>query len=120
MLQQWRALFTRGASIGIPTGILTALSLAYAAYARQQSDPEESTAWKGLAFAAAMAIGIIPFTLLVLNPTNKRLIAAGEGRLAIGDTEAKELVGKWARLNLGRTVLPIVGTIVGVSTVLIS
>jgi hypothetical protein len=48
---------------------------------------------------------VIPFTLLVILPTNQRLLAAGLDR---GSAEAAELLARWGRLHAVRSVLGLV------------
>jgi hypothetical protein len=53
--------------------------------------------------AGALIIGaVIPFTLIVILPTNKRLLDANLDKKS---TEARELLEKWARLHAVRTAL---------------
>jgi hypothetical protein len=46
--------------------------------------------------------GVIPFTLLVILPTNKRLLDPGLDR---GSAEAAALLARWGRLHAVRTAL---------------
>jgi hypothetical protein len=54
---------------------------------------------------------VIPFTLLVMLPTNQRLLAQGLDR---GSAEAAELLARWGRLHAVRSVLAVVafGTLI--------
>jgi hypothetical protein len=45
---------------------------------------------------------IIPFTLIVLVPTNKRLLSRALDR---GSDEAERLLARWGRLHTARSVL---------------
>jgi uncharacterized membrane protein len=51
----------------------------------------------GLLFGA-----LIPFTLVVIMPTNRRLLDPG---LDSGSAEARELLSRWGRLHAVRTVV---------------
>ena len=73
--------------------------------------------------AALLTIGIVPWTLLVMSETNRKLIAkAGEkGDLkgsGVGDEEVRGLLRKWTTLNGIRSVLPLLGSAVGMVAVL--
>jgi hypothetical protein len=57
---------------------------------------------------------LIPFTLVVIKPTNRRLLDPG---LDSGSGEARELLSRWGRLHAVRTV---VGVTVFVASVAMS
>ena len=86
--------------------MLAATSFAYLAYYAPTSRLTNL-----YALSAALAIGIAPFTGLVMKPTNDALIAraaAGEKGIEKGATNG-ELVRKWAGLNTIRGLLPLAG-----------
>lgn len=60
---------------------------------------------------------IIPFTLLVMVPTNNALFRLQKESLVepmvMGITEAKELVVKWSWMHLTRSLMPLAGAILG-------
>ena len=62
--------------------------------------------WRGghvAVLAGGLLLGsVIPFTLLVVRPTNKRLLAHGMG---VDSVEARALLRRWGRLHGVRTVL---------------
>jgi hypothetical protein len=61
-----------------------------------------SAAW----LVGALALGaLVPFTLLVIMPTNKRLL---DPRLDAGSNEAAALLRRWAQLHAVRTVVSLV------------
>jgi len=47
---------------------------------------------------------LVPFTLVVLMPTNRRLL---DPQLDSGSDEARELLSRWGRLHAVRTVVGI-------------
>jgi Domain of unknown function (DUF1772) len=58
--------------------------------------------------AGALAIGAaVPFTLLVIMPTNRALLGAAP----LGDGDARRLLQRWGRLHLVRTLLGGVGVL---------
>lgn len=59
---------------------------------------------------AALLIGaVVPFTFLGIMPTNNRLLAPGRD---LSSPETRELLDKWAKLHLVRTVLSLLATVV--------
>ena len=48
--------------------------------------------------------GLVPFTLVLIMPTNRRLL---DPRLDSGSGEGRELLSRWGRLHLVRTVVSI-------------
>lgn len=56
---------------------------------------------------AAVVIGaVVPFTFLIIMPTNNRLLAPGRD---LSSDETRELLGRWAHLHAVRTFLSLVG-----------
>lgn len=75
--------------------------------------------------SALATFGIWPYTIFGMMPTNRKLFKkhdemkgldvgekATEVGLAKGES-AKELVDRWGMLNLGRSVFPLVGAVLG-------
>jgi len=59
---------------------------------------------------AALLIGVVvPFTLIVIKPTNDKLLASGRD-LASADTRA--LLERWGRLHAVRSLLSLLATLV--------
>lgn len=70
------------------------------------------------AVASVITISIVPYTLLVMAAVNRRLFAKAREAIVLGDemvddAEAgvKQLVDTWAMLNLGRGLLPLLGSL---------
>ncbi|KAI0162975.1 hypothetical protein BJ166DRAFT_525022 [Pestalotiopsis sp. NC0098] len=105
LLHQWHLAYTLGKSYMPPAAGAIAASYLGAAY----YSPNE---WRGFAAAAALTVGIVPFTLLLIMPTVRAL----EGMLGDGrdgkeaDAEAREVMQSWSRWNFARAMLPLVGT----------
>ena len=58
--------------------------------------------------AGALAVGaVVPFTLLVIMPTNRALL----GGAPLGDGDARRLLQRWGRLHAVRTALGGVGVL---------
>ena len=60
-------------------------------------------------FIASLLIGtVVPFTLIVIMPTNHKLLAPGRDP---GSAETRALLDRWGRLHAVRTGLSLVATI---------
>lgn len=59
--------------------------------------------------AGLLIAAVVPFTLLVIMPTNDRLMSSS---LDPASDEAKALLGRWARLHAVRTVLGIAAFVI--------
>ncbi|EDU39623.1 DUF1772-domain-containing protein [Pyrenophora tritici-repentis] len=118
-VKQWHTIFTRGGAIGRPLAIISAIATGYLAY---KQDPK-STPFRLNVAATILLPSIVPFTLLVLGPTNNKLIAkkdefaaahakgkAIKANTADGET-VHELMDKWATLNAARAVLVAAGAL---------
>jgi Domain of unknown function (DUF1772) len=58
--------------------------------------------------AAVLILSVIPFTLIVIRPTNNRLLDRQRDR---GSEETRELLNTWGRLHLVRTVLSLAASV---------
>ena len=56
----------------------------------------------GWLVGALLLGGLIPFTLVIMAPTNRRLV---DPQLDPGSSEAGELLSRWGRLHVVRTVV---------------
>lgn len=68
------------------------------------SSPFLGKVWLG---GALCFIGIIPYTVLVMMPTNKRIIQSN--KTLENEAEREALLTKWSNLHLVRTVVSFVG-----------
>ena len=58
----------------------------------------------------ALLIGaVVPFTFIVIMPTNHKLLAPGRD---LSSTETRELLDKWGKLHAVRTALSLIASIV--------
>ncbi|KAH7043818.1 hypothetical protein B0J12DRAFT_787628 [Macrophomina phaseolina] len=110
----WRHNYELGKSQNPPVAVLAAGALGYLAW----------TAGAPLyGAAAALTLGIVPYTIVAMRPTNGRLIKKSEdigrqGPAAVA-TEAEQaevdaLLGRWVALNGVRSVLPALGGVAAV------
>ncbi|MDI1492790.1 MAG: hypothetical protein OHK93_004573 [Ramalina farinacea] len=121
MVQQWRKLFNLGLVWVPPTAVLASASLGYVAYASRSASKRDfgdvggdASRWKGIAFAAAGILSIVPYTLMFMKPTNDKLIAESNGAGHLAEREVKALIEWWSRLNLVRGVIGATGTAMGI------
>ena len=118
-VRQWSVMFSRGKAVVPPMALLSSSAFAYLAY----NIPATSRLY---ASAALSSFAIIPYTLLVLSPTNSKLLKRAaeaeklstkdeldETRLPRGES-SKELIDKWNSLHVGRLMLPLISTLLGV------
>jgi hypothetical protein len=95
-VQEFGPSYRRGAAMQAPLSLVGAL----AAIARWVAGGSPAWLVGGLALGA-----LVPFTLLVIMPTNTRLL---DERLDAGSDEASVLLRRWARLHAARTVVGLV------------
>ncbi|KAI4641259.1 hypothetical protein J4E93_008138 [Alternaria ventricosa] len=154
-VKQWYTIFTRGGAIARPLAAISALATGYLAYHRTSysisislptpmpplqsqatheqyitNNPTEdrtSTPFRLNALATLLLPSIVPFTILVLGPTNNKLMAKKDElanaslrdkhveQFAKEGETVKELMDKWASLNLARALLVGVGAVCAVA-----
>ncbi|KAI0151666.1 hypothetical protein GGR57DRAFT_179177 [Xylariaceae sp. FL1272] len=109
MIRQWRHQFLRGKAIFPALGALNAVNFWTIAYHCFSHGLE----WRGFAVAGASTMFIIPFTLVFIMDTNKKLLAEHDSKVkTMGEGTVKSLIRKWGDLNAVRAVVPLVGTVV--------
>lgn len=62
-------------------------------------------------------VGAFRYTLIVMNATNQKLLAQ-TAKLTLGEPEVRGLIEKWAFLNLIRSTIPVLGTVLALAGVL--
>jgi hypothetical protein len=129
MLRQWRTAFIQGKNSMPPLGLIASSSFFYLAYEAHQVADILPYKWKAYLTSGLLTIGIIPYTILILGPTNRKLLAkaAETSTLALDDKvvevglggeTAHKLVDDWATLNLGRGIMLGVAAFIGTWTAL--
>lgn len=74
--------------------------------------------------AALLTIGMVPYTMIFMLPTNDKLTAKAEqhasakGAVATDDKEVIELLKKWSFLSGVRGLLPLMGGVVSLAAIL--
>lgn len=123
LFHQWTRVYHYGHQVLPGMAIGTFLLYTFACFRRRRA--ENPKPWRLLALAGLVTVSIIPFTLLIMKPTNDelfrlesvtRMIQPGEhaGVNVMGIKEAKELVVRWAFMHATRSTLPLIGAIIGV------
>lgn len=120
ILHQWHAMYKQGAAImPVLSGTTTLGYWVVAYYRRSLSSPLSASSgeWRGFAAAGALTLAILPFTLVAMFPTIRTLEAAMDG--AVGEKGQRKnvmsretveaLLRKWTRLNVVRSLIPLVG-----------
>ncbi|RDW66211.1 hypothetical protein BP6252_09846 [Coleophoma cylindrospora] len=129
MLRQWNGVFTHGKNAMPPLAALAASSYFYLAYKSHQLLGPAASKWKLYLVAGLLSIGIVPYTLVGMSPTNQKLLNKVEEtkglsvkdelvEAGLGEETAHKLIDKWGLLNLGRGVLLLASGFVGAWTAL--
>ncbi|KAF2429266.1 DUF1772-domain-containing protein [Tothia fuscella] len=123
LLRQWARLYHYG-HIYMPTLAVGTTGLyAYVGLRKRAANDKK---WIRYVVAGAVTISIVPFTWLMMAPTNDTLfelekLALANGTASVSVLEAsivQEQVVKWAWLHVVRAVFPLVGAILGLVSVL--
>ncbi len=112
LVRQWSRTYHYGHII-LPAFCIATCSLyAYASFSRRKD-------WKLYAAAGVTTIAMVPFTWVVMTPTNNTLFGLEDAALsadqeALADLDAvRELVIRWSWLHATRSFFPLFGAIVG-------
>lgn len=112
LLRKWRLVYRRGHIRGPAIGLTSSLFYVYAAYAKKNLGIAPNSSF-GAAFATAL---MLPYTWIVMaTGVNQRLLTAGTAESKGGGSteEVRSLIEKWAWMNLGRAVFPLLGGLIG-------
>jgi hypothetical protein len=117
LLNQWKHAYHVGKARVPPLAGVCASSFLYLAYeAHKHTANTVPYKWKVYVTSALLTLGIMPYTLFIMQPTNRKLVSKEEETrgLAVTDTiveaglggeTAHALVDKWATMNIGRVAL---------------
>ncbi|KAH8666003.1 hypothetical protein BGZ60DRAFT_410376 [Tricladium varicosporioides] len=128
LVRQWGNMFARMKIVAPGVMLVSASAFTYASLILPASLTKHKTPYL---IIAALNTAMLPYTIIFMSSTNNKLLALeerekvgeleldkdGEARVAITSETAHSLVDWWGMLNLGRSVLCVAGTIVGVWTV---
>jgi len=65
--------------------------------------------------AAALTLGIVPFTFVAMSTTNNRLLERSESLKVVSEEETVDLIEYWTNLNQIRGLLPLLGGLCGIA-----
>ncbi|KAI0121116.1 hypothetical protein BJ170DRAFT_688201 [Xylariales sp. AK1849] len=115
MLGQWASLYHYG-HIYLPALCVTTCGLyGCAALGRKRADRRASQRY---ALAAISTMAMVPFTWMVMAPTNDVLFALGASGSGVELGLVHDLVVKWAWMHTTRSMSPLFGAFLGFSTLL--
>jgi hypothetical protein len=130
LLSQWRSSFLITKKIFPLATLLASSSFFYLSYVVYSSPFSIACIWQSYLVAGSLALAIVPYTLLFMTKTNKALLDRTKEENVLGleekmvENEAgrgknvHQLVDRWATLNLGRSALLVLATVVGTYTAL--
>lgn len=119
LAQQWAGIYNRGKVLGPQTAVISLLGYGYLlsqCYGRSNSSNssrQQDRSWGGYLGAMGLSMAIVPFTLIVMDPTNQALLAVAEGASSLGLEAVGELLVRWKWMNLVRSLLPLAGSLLG-------
>lgn len=112
-VRAFRGLYNVGGIRSPALGIFTSSVLAYNSWLSYSTAKDQST-WTLYAAAAISTLTVAPFTVLIMGPTNARLLKLAEkadkGQM-ISDKDVAALLRKWKFLNYTRYILPLVASV---------
>jgi hypothetical protein len=120
LYKQWARTYHYG-HLGLPAlSVSTFLFYGYTAWRKRKAGNKH---WRSQLLAGVVTVLMVPFTWIVMVPTNDKLFAleaqARAGALQVGTLrEAQELVTKWSVLHIARSLFPLAGTILGSAALL--
>ncbi|ROW07772.1 hypothetical protein VMCG_03389 [Cytospora schulzeri] len=109
LAQQWAGIYNRGKVLGPQTAVISLLGYGYLLYDRSR----QNRSWGNILGAMGLAVGIVPYTLIVMAPTNQALMNVAKGVSSLGSEAVEELLVKWKWLNLIRSMFPLAGALLG-------
>jgi hypothetical protein len=120
LAKQWKKAYDKGKALAPPISLLASGIFGYLAYRERSTS---TTAFSLYTTAAVLGPSIVPYTLIVMGPTNKKLLekadslasstvgdAVAEARAAKEDT-VHALADKWASLNLVRAIISLTSSV---------
>ncbi|KAI8944905.1 hypothetical protein F4801DRAFT_570146 [Xylaria longipes] len=118
VLNHWGKLYEYGARLYPSISVTVGLLYLYAILSSSKLSSRRS--WIVFLVAAGTTLAMIPWTLLVMMPTNDTLMRArdlageSKGAEVMLWEEVEGLVVHWQRLHFLRSLFPLVGSVIGV------
>ncbi|ROV88793.1 hypothetical protein VSDG_08985 [Cytospora chrysosperma] len=109
LAQQWAGIYSQGKVLGPQAAVISLLGYGYLLYGRSR----QGRGWGDCLGAMGLTIGIVPFTLIFMDPTNQALLRVAEGSSSLGSEAVGELLVRWKWLNLTRSMFPLAGGLLG-------
>lgn len=117
LAKQWHTIYENGKTQNPPIAAAVASAFFYLSWSTRKGAPlfKPTADNRSGLFAAAggLVLAIVPFTILTMASTNDLLTSNAK---SVSESSASDLVGllkKWAKLNLGRAVFPLIGSLCG-------
>lgn len=115
MVRQWVRLYHYG-HIYLPALCVATCGLyGFAAMTKWATGQKQ---WARYALAAVSTFAMVPFTWLVMTPTNDTLFGFDASGAAEDLGYGRGLVVKWAWLHVTRSLFPLIGAFIGFKTIL--
>lgn len=116
ILRQWARLYHYG-HIYMPALCVTTCAL-YIFAALSKTTAAGQRQWSRYATAAVSTVVMIPFTWLVMTPTNNTLFRLGASGSVMDLNLVRGLVVKWSWLHVTRSLSPLLGAFLGFTGIL--
>ena len=115
LVSQWARMYEYGQKIMPSLAIATLFCYIVACIGMYTADEP----WTRGALAGAITISIVPFTFIVMLPTNTKLFQMQKLSRPSSPSalEARSLVTKWAFLHVARSLIPLAGAAIGVTSI---
>lgn len=112
-------MYERGYAFVPPVAMLACINYGVVIYDHYNAKADGSSwRWKVYALASVATLSLIPFTLVIMGDVNATLlraanaVATGTGAILTQDS-AKMAVERWGYLNMQRSLLPLIGGLLG-------
>ena len=118
LFRQWVRMYHYGHQ-ALPTLAVSTFALyLYTAFRRTRSKTQQP--WGIFVTAGVVTLSMLPFTWIFMLATNNELFrlerVARSDPQVMGIDEAKGLVRHWSRLHFMRSLLPLAGAVIGMTT----
>ncbi|KAL8995560.1 MAG: hypothetical protein Q9169_004733 [Polycauliona sp. 2 TL-2023] len=111
LVAHWNTMFRLGIKMGPTLIALGAVNYLYVAWGAYHSTYEPRV-WKGFAAAAGCIMAVAGYTVVFMTGTNSALLGQAV-KVTMGEGQVRDLIEKWAFLNLVRAGIPLVSMALG-------